>query len=210
MRTSSWLLASLAASPLAFLAARAEPLPFDPSVQAALSADTSLGKVTDREGVGLIRSAAQERWRAAEEQQPLVAGDWLKIAKLWEGGLVFYGGLIGCVGVSVPYVEWPGPPTQLMRMVYGDRFFYILYFQQVGPPEAELGANARATMAQVLYGASGPAVAERWQPGQEVVYVRNDDWKNGPMPKIRRVIMRIIPSAGNRRALLEQIGRAHV
>ncbi|QQS13035.1 MAG: ABC transporter substrate-binding protein [Rhodospirillales bacterium] len=45
---------------------------------------------------------------------------------------------------------------------------------------------------------------ERWQPGQEVVYTRNDDWKNGPMPKIRRVILRIIPSAGNRRALLER------
>ena len=45
---------------------------------------------------------------------------------------------------------------------------------------------------------------ERWQPGQEVVYARNDEWKNGPLPKIRRVILRIIPSAGNRRALLER------
>jgi peptide/nickel transport system substrate-binding protein len=45
---------------------------------------------------------------------------------------------------------------------------------------------------------------ERWQPGQEVVYARNDDWKCGPLPKIRRVILRIIPSAGNRRALLER------
>ncbi len=53
--------------------------------------------------------------------------------------------------------------------------------------------------------ASGGAYkVERWQPGQEVVYARNDDWKNGPMPKIKRVIMRIIPSAGNRRALLER------
>jgi peptide/nickel transport system substrate-binding protein len=34
--------------------------------------------------------------------------------------------------------------------------------------------------------------------------VRNDEWKNGPLPKVRRVIMRIIPSAGNRRALLER------
>lgn len=68
------------------------------------------------------------------------------------------------VGVSVPYVEWPGPPTQLMQMVYGDRFFYILYFQQVGPPEAELGADARRTMSHVLYGASGEATAGRAMP----------------------------------------------
>ena len=53
--------------------------------------------------------------------------------------------------------------------------------------------------------ASGGAYKiERWQPGQEVVYTRNDDWKNGPLPKVKRVIMRIIPSAGNRRALLER------
>ena len=46
------------------------------------------------------------------------------------------------VGVSVPFVQWPAPPTQLMKMVYGDRFFYILYFQQVGAAESELGADA--------------------------------------------------------------------
>ena len=34
--------------------------------------------------------------------------------------------------------------------------------------------------------------------------MRNDDWKNGPLPKVKRVIQRIIPSAGNRRALLER------
>jgi peptide/nickel transport system substrate-binding protein len=53
--------------------------------------------------------------------------------------------------------------------------------------------------------ASGGAYkVEKWQPSQEVVFVRNDDWKNGPVPKVRRVIQRIIPSAGNRRALLER------
>src|SRR6266566_4257701 len=43
-----------------------------------------------------------------------------------------------------------------------------------------------------------------WQAGSEVVYERNEDWKSGPLPKIRRVIWRIIPSAGNRRALIER------
>ncbi|MGE3931826.1 MAG: ABC transporter substrate-binding protein [Rhodospirillaceae bacterium] len=45
---------------------------------------------------------------------------------------------------------------------------------------------------------------EKWTPGQEVIHVRNDDWKSGPVPKIQRVVWRIIPSAGNRRALLER------
>ena len=59
------------------------------------------------------------------------------------------------VGVSVPFVQWPGPPTQLMKTLYGDRFFYILYFQTVGPAETEMEADVRQTMAGVLWGASG-------------------------------------------------------
>ncbi len=44
----------------------------------------------------------------------------------------------------------------------------------------------------------------RWQAGSELVYERFDDWKSGPLPKIKRVIWRTVPSAGNRRALIER------
>jgi peptide/nickel transport system substrate-binding protein len=50
----------------------------------------------------------------------------------------------------------------------------------------------------------GAYKVESWKPGQEIIYARYDDWKSGPLPKIRRVIQREIPSAGNRRALLEK------
>ena len=42
------------------------------------------------------------------------------------------------------------------------------------------------------------------KPGQEVIFARYDDWKSGKLPKIKRVVQREIPSAGNRRALLEK------
>ena len=29
---------------------------------------------------------------------------------------------------------------------------------------------------------------ESWKPGQEIIYVRNDDWKSGKAPKIRRIV----------------------
>jgi peptide/nickel transport system substrate-binding protein len=48
----------------------------------------------------------------------------------------------------------------------------------------------------------GAYKVESFRPGQEIVFVRNDDWKSGPMPKLRRIIQRDVPSAGNRRALL--------
>ena len=43
---------------------------------------------------------------------------------------------------------------------------------------------------------------ESWKPGQEIIYVRNDSWVCGPMPKLRRIVQRDVPNAGNRRALL--------
>lgn len=51
---------------------------------------------------------------------------------------------------------------------------------------------------------SGAYKVEKWTPGTEVVLVRNDDWKCGPLPAVKRIIWRMVPSAGNRRALLER------
>ncbi len=50
----------------------------------------------------------------------------------------------------------------------------------------------------------GAYKVESWKPGQEIIYARYEEWKSGPLPKIKRVIQREIPSAGNRRALLEK------
>ena len=44
---------------------------------------------------------------------------------------------------------------------------------------------------------------ESWKPGSETIFARFDAWKNGPLPKIRRIIARDVPSAGTRRAMLE-------
>ncbi|MCX7314376.1 MAG: ABC transporter substrate-binding protein [Alphaproteobacteria bacterium] len=51
---------------------------------------------------------------------------------------------------------------------------------------------------------SGAYRVTSWTAGSEVVLERNDKWVGGPMPKVKRVIWRMVPSAGNRRALLER------
>lgn len=51
---------------------------------------------------------------------------------------------------------------------------------------------------------SGAYKVTKWTPGSEVIMERNEAWALGPKPKIRRVIWRMVPSAGNRRALLER------
>ena len=48
----------------------------------------------------------------------------------------------------------------------------------------------------------GAFKVEAFRSGQEIIYVRYDDWKSGPLPKLRRIIQREVPNAGNRRALL--------
>ena len=52
----------------------------------------------------------------------------------------------------------------------------------------------------------GAYKVESWKPGQEIIFTRNDDWKNGPWPALKRVIQREVPNAGNRRALLVKGG----
>lgn len=48
----------------------------------------------------------------------------------------------------------------------------------------------------------GAYKVEAFRPGQEIVYVRFEEWKSGPLPKLRRIVQREVPNAGNRRALL--------
>ena len=51
---------------------------------------------------------------------------------------------------------------------------------------------------------SGAYKMTKWTPGAEVILERNEDWKLGPLPKVKRIVWRMVPSAGNRRALLER------
>ncbi len=50
--------------------------------------------------------------------------------------------------------------------------------------------------------AGGAYRIESWQPGQQTVYARNDAWKCGPLPKLKRIVVREVPSASAQLALL--------
>lgn len=67
------------------------------------------------------------------------------------------------INVSVPYTPWPMRPTELFDQMWGDRFFYMTYFQEIGPAETELGADVATTMRLVLWGGS----AEMYQPAPD-------------------------------------------
>jgi pimeloyl-ACP methyl ester carboxylesterase len=89
-------------------------------------------------------------------QDAVVVGhDWGAIVA-WAAPLLRPDRFRAVVGMSVPFVpRLPVRPTQAMAAAAGDRFMYILYFQEPGKAEAELEADVRRTLRMMLYSASG-------------------------------------------------------
>jgi pimeloyl-ACP methyl ester carboxylesterase len=68
------------------------------------------------------------------------------------------------INMSVPFVDWPAKPTDIFKMINGDNFFYITYFQEPGVAEAELNPQVETCMRGILYGASGDGYPEVMPP----------------------------------------------
>jgi pimeloyl-ACP methyl ester carboxylesterase len=61
------------------------------------------------------------------------------------------------VNMSVPFLpRAPMPPVQMMRNAFGDSFFYIVYFQDPGVADEDLGADPARTMRRLLTSLSTP------------------------------------------------------
>jgi pimeloyl-ACP methyl ester carboxylesterase len=74
----------------------------------------------------------------------------------WDAALIRPDRFSAVVGMSVPFMpRTPMRPTEMMKALAGDRFMYVLYFQEPGKAEAELDPNAGRTMRSILYTASG-------------------------------------------------------
>lgn len=69
--------------------------------------------------------------------------------------------------LSVPPIpRASAPPTQIWRHIFGDNFFYILYFQEPGVADAALNADVRASLQRMvaLEGFTGPVDEMAGQP----------------------------------------------
>jgi pimeloyl-ACP methyl ester carboxylesterase len=87
-----------------------------------------------------------------EEKAVFVGHDWGSMV-VWQLSLLAPERVAGVVGMSVPFLpRGPMPPVQLMKQAFGDSFFYILYFQQPGVADADLGRDAAMTMRRLLSG----------------------------------------------------------
>ena len=90
-----------------------------------------------------------------EERAVFVGHDWGAIVA-WQLALLAPDRVRAVAALSVPFIpRSPVTPTELMRAVAGDRFFYILYFQEAGPADRELSRDPRAALARILVSSSG-------------------------------------------------------
>jgi pimeloyl-ACP methyl ester carboxylesterase len=86
------------------------------------------------------------------EQAVFVGHDWGSMV-VWQMAQLHPDRVAGVVGMSVPFLpRGPMGPVTLMRQVMGDNFFYILYFQEPGVADAELGGDPARTMRRLLAG----------------------------------------------------------
>ena len=86
----------------------------------------------------------------------VVGHDWGAVVA-WSTLLLHPDRVAAVAGLSVPPVPRPlTPPTVAFRRIFGDNFFYILYFQQPGVADAEMDADPRRAMRRMLGGMRAP------------------------------------------------------
>jgi pimeloyl-ACP methyl ester carboxylesterase len=85
----------------------------------------------------------------------LIGHDW-GAPIVWTTSILYRTRVRAVVGMSVPYVGRPKRPLiEIYRAIYGERFFYQLYFQKPGVAERELEADIATTLRKTYYGSSG-------------------------------------------------------
>ena len=111
--------------------------------------------------VGLLDDVGAER-------TVIIGHDWGAIVA-WLLPLLHPDRVAGVVGLSVPPIPRPSaPPTQIWRQVFGENFFYILYFQEPGVADADLAHDTETTMLRMLGGLSDTEALRRMAaPGPE-------------------------------------------
>lgn len=102
-----------------------------------------------------------------EASATIVGHDWGSMVA-WNAALMRPDRFPAVVGMSVPYTpRMPVSALEVMRAMWKDRFFYMLYFQEPGKAERELEADVERTMRMTLYTASG-SVGEGFRPRMDL------------------------------------------
>jgi len=120
-------------------------------------ADYSLQQITT-DVAGVIEHLSPD------EKAVVIGHDW-GAPIVWNTALTRPDRVRAVAGLSVPYTGVPAVQfMDVIKAAFTDkgRFFYQVYFQDVGPAEAELGADPRAAIRKFYYAISGDAPDGTW------------------------------------------------
>ena len=93
---------------------------------------------------------------AGAERAALIGHDWGAVVA-WTAPLLHPDRVAAVAGLSVPPVPRPlTPVTDALRRIFGNSFFYMLYFQQPGVADAEMNADPRRSLRRMLGGMRAP------------------------------------------------------
>jgi pimeloyl-ACP methyl ester carboxylesterase len=118
------------------------------------------------------------------ERAAIVGHDWGSMV-VWSASQRFPERVAAVVGMSVPFVPRPaGPPITMMRTIFGDNFFYMVYFQEPGVADAEFAADTPTMLRRMLAGLTPdatPAEVDMFGPAADGGFiVRLPDPKSLP------------------------------
>jgi pimeloyl-ACP methyl ester carboxylesterase len=95
-----------------------------------------------------------------EEKAVFIGHDWGSIV-VWNLALLAPDRVAAVVGMSVPFLpRGPVPTVSLLRQIFAGAFFYIVYFQEPGPADAELSSDTARTMRRLLAGPKPDAFSD--------------------------------------------------
>jgi pimeloyl-ACP methyl ester carboxylesterase len=108
--------------------------------------------VTDYDIVHLTGDLAGLLDQYGREKAVFVGHDWGSMV-VWAMALRHPDRVAGVVGMSVPFVpRGEVAPTQAIRALLGEAFFYMLYFQEPGVADADLGADPARFLRRMMAG----------------------------------------------------------
>jgi len=97
--------------------------------------------------VGIITALGYEK--------AIIVGHDLGASLTWQICLLYPEKVKAVIALSIPYGGRAlAKPIHHMKKVFGDKFFYILYFQESGVAEKELDANVRESLLRIYFSLS--------------------------------------------------------
>lgn len=92
------------------------------------------------------------------DQAVFVGHDW-GAEIVWNLSVLYPERMAAVAGLSIPFRPRPSiRPTEMWRNLFGDNFFYILYFQEPGVADAELNADPASTIRKFIAVGAGDAL----------------------------------------------------